>query len=356
MQSLWSDLARGIAPYVPGEQPQDRQYIKLNTNENPYPPSPKALEAVCAAADADLRLYPDPEARHMREAVAEVYGVTPEQVFVGNGSDEVLAIAFQAFFSRGSTILFPDVTYSFYPVYASLYGIGYETVPLREDFSICVEDYMRPCGGVIFPNPNAPTGRTVAQSDLCALLENKKDTPVIIDEAYTAFAGESMVSYIARYPQLVVVFTLSKSHSLAGLRGGYAIAHPSMIEAMERIKNSFNSYTLDRLALRGAAAALRDTAYTKDVCEKIVSTRTWFAKALEERGFFVVPSQANFIFARHDAHDGAKLFKAWRESGVLVRHFSQPRTAQYLRITIGTDEQMREALARLDAILSDGSV
>ena len=352
MQQLWSDLARGIVPYVPGEQPRDKKYIKLNTNENPYPPSPRALEAIAGAVNDDLRLYPDPEAKTLRETLGRVYGVDADCVFVGNGSDEVLAIAFQAFFSRGSTVLFPDITYSFYPVYADLYGICHEAVPLADDFSIDVADYMRPCGGIIFPNPNAPTGRFLPCDDIRRLLAAQPDTPVIVDEAYVAFAEESMVRDIARYPNLVVVFTLSKSHALAGLRGGYAIARPDMIEAMVRIKDSFNSYTLDRLALAGAAAAVEDTTYTRAQAQRITATRAWFSAELTGMGFTVVPSQANFVFAGRPPQGGEPLQQALREKGVLVRHFSKPRIAPFLRISIGTDEQMRVVADAIKAILS----
>jgi histidinol-phosphate aminotransferase len=347
----WNSLVKSLSPYVPGEQPQDRTFIKLNTNENPYPPSPKVIEAIKEAAAGSLRLYPDPSCRQLREAVARRYGVKPEQVFAGNGSDEVLAFAFAAFFESGGAetalpILFPDITYSFYPVYAGLWRIPCRTIPLTEDFSINIEDYCVPNGGVIFPNPNAPTGRALSLEAVLSLAhyQEKQGRVVIADEAYAAFGAESAVPRINDHPNLLTVHTLSKSASLAGLRAGFAIGHEDLIEALCRVRDSFNSYTLDRLALAGAAAAVSDISYYNDVNKKVTATRDRIAAALSAMGFTVIPSKANFIFIRSPERSGAELFAALRSRGILVRHFDKPRIADFLRVSIGTDGDMDEFL------------
>ena len=344
-------MVHGLTPYVPGEQPKLANLVKLNTNENPYGPSPKVLEAVRAEAADTLRLYPDPNSDRLRAAIAAYHGVTPAQVFVGNGSDEVLAHAFLALLKHARPILFPDITYSFYPVYCGLYEIAHRTVPLTERFEIRVDDYLVPNGGVIFPNPNAPTGRLLALAEIERLLAGNPDSVVVIDEAYIDFGGESAVGLVARHPQLLVIRTLSKSHALAGLRVGYAIGQPHLIEALVRVKDSFNSYPLDRFAQAGALASIEDHAHFESLCAKVVATRTRLVSEMESMGFEVLPSAANFIFARHPAHDGAALAAALRERSIIVRHFRNPaRIAPFLRITVGTDAQCDALLAALKAL------
>ncbi|MCP5198467.1 MAG: histidinol-phosphate transaminase [Gammaproteobacteria bacterium] len=352
MNKYWSASIRGLAPYVPGEQPKGGRVIKLNTNECPYPPSPAALEAVRAQATADLRLYPDPDGSHLKAAIAAHYGREPAEVFLGNGSDEVLAHAFLGLLKQSRPLLFPDITYSFYPVYCALYGIAYESVPLGADFQVEVDDYARPNGGIILPNPNAPTGRGLALADIERLLAAHPDVVVVVDEAYVDFGAASAVPLIARHPNLLVVQTFSKSRALAGLRVGFALGDANLVAALETVKGCFNSYPLDRVALAAAEAALRDQAWFEQTCERIVASRERLAGALAARGFEVLPSQANFLFARHPAYAGAALQAALRERGVLVRHFARPRIADFLRITIGTEDECRELVAALDAILA----
>lgn len=339
MSKFWSPFVNDLVPYVPGEQPKLTKLVKLNTNENPYGPSPKAIEAMRAAVSDDLRLYPDPNSDVLKQAVASYYGVDANRVFLGNGSDEVLAHAYNAFFRQEKPLLFPDISYSFYPVYCGLYDVDYEAVPLDEQFQIRVEDYARPNGGIIFPNPNAPTGCLLALDAVEQILKNSPDSVVIVDEAYIDFGGETAISLVDRYPNLLVTQTLSKSRSLAGLRVGLAVGHPDLIEALERVKNSFNSYPLDRMAIVGAAAAFDDREYFEHTCQRVIASREALVEQLEGKGFEVLPSAANFIFARHPQHDAAGLAAKVREQGVIVRHFKQARIAQFLRITIGTPEQ-----------------
>jgi len=339
MSKFWSPFVRDLVPYVPGEQPKLTKLVKLNTNENPYGPSPKAIEAMRAEVNDNLRLYPDPNSDLLKQSVARYYGVEANRVFLGNGSDEVLAHAYHAFFLKDKPLLFPDISYSFYPVYCGLYGVDYEMVPLDEQFQIRVEDYKRPNGGIIFPNPNAPTGCLMALEAVEQILAANPDSVVIVDEAYIDFGGETAITLVDRYPNLLVTQTLSKSRSLAGLRVGLAVGHPDLIEALERVKNSFNSYPLDRMAIVGAAAAFDDREYFEKTCQMVIDSREKLVAQLEGKGFEVLPSAANFIFARHPKHDAAGLAAKVREQGVIVRHFKQERIAQFLRITIGTPEQ-----------------
>jgi histidinol-phosphate aminotransferase len=350
MSRYWTTRVKDLEPYVPGEQPRDRTFIKLNTNENPYPPSPRALEAIRKAAGESLRLYPDPSCAEFREAAAARYGVKTEEVFAGNGSDEILAFAFAAFFENsGSPALFPDITYSFYPVYAALWGVPYRAVPLKDDFSIDPDGYAGPSGGAIFPNPNAPTGRALLLDSIAALAkaQEKNGKVLIVDEAYIDFASEpgvaSAASLTGSFPNLLIIRTLSKSACLAGLRTGLAIGDAGLVEALCRIRDSFNSYTLDRLALAGAAAALKDPAYYDEINRRVIRTRDRAAAALSALGFTVIPSQANFIFAAPpgaSGKTGAQVFAALRDRGILVRRFNKPRIENYLRISIGTDKDM----------------
>ncbi len=339
MSKFWSPFVRDLVPYVPGEQPKLTKLVKLNTNENPYGPSPKAIEAMRAEVNDNLRLYPDPNSDLLKQAVARYYGVEANRVFLGNGSDEVLAHAYNAFFKHDKPLLFPDISYSFYPVYCGLYGVEYDTVPLDEHFQIRVEDYARPNGGIIFPNPNAPTGRLLALEAVEQIIKANPDSVVIVDEAYIDFGGETAITLVDRYPNLLVTQTPSKSRSLAGLRVGLAVGHPDLIEALERVKNSFNSYPLDRIAIVGAAAAFDDRDYFDKTCKAVIASRETLVRQLKEKGFEVLPSAANFIFARHPKHDAAGLAAKVREQGVIVRHFKQSRIAQFLRISIGTPEQ-----------------
>ena len=347
MSKFWSPFVKDLVPYVPGEQPKLAKLVKLNTNENPYGPSPKAIAAMQAEVNDNLRLYPDPNSDCLKQAVADYYGVQTAQVFVGNGSDEVLAHAFHGLFQQSQPLLFPDISYSFYPVYCGLYGIDFVQVPLDEQFQIRVEDYARPNGGIIFPNPNAPTGCALALDAIERLLKANPDSVVLVDEAYIDFGGETAISLVDKYPNLLVSQTLSKSRSLAGLRVGIAVGHPDLIEALERIKNSFNSYPLDRMAIAGAAAAFEDKAYFEQTCQRVIDSRDAVVAGLETLGFEVLPSAANFVFARHPGKDAATLAAGLREQGVIVRHFKQQRIAQFLRITIGTPEQNQ---ALLDAL------
>lgn len=355
MSRFWSKVVNDLTPYVPGEQPKIANLIKLNTNENPYPPSPKALAAIRAEQGEDaarLRLYPDPNADLLKQAIGQRYAVSPQQVFVGNGSDEVLAHAFLALLKHDAPILFPDITYSFYPVYCGLYDIAYETVPLAADFSIDPADYTgRRNGGIIFPNPNAPTGRLLPLDAIARIAEANPDSVVVVDEAYIDFGGESAISLLSRFDNLLVIHTLSKSRSLAGLRVGYAIGHPALIEGLERVKNSFNSYPLDRLAIAGSVAAIEDEPYFQACCQKVIATRDTLSANLARQGFEVLPSAANFIFVRHPGHDAATLAKSLRERNIIVRHFKLPRIDQFLRITIGTDDECQALVTALAEIL-----
>jgi histidinol-phosphate aminotransferase len=340
MNRYWSKVVHGLTPYVPGEQPKLPNLVKLNTNESPYGPSRKVLDALRAEIGDALRLYPDPRSEKLCAAIARRHGLTPEQVFVGNGSDEVLAHVFLALLKHNAPVFFPDITYSFYPVYCGLYGIEYVQVPLNAIFGIDVDDYLQPNGGIIFPNPNAPTGRLVPLAEIERLLKANMSTVVVIDEAYVDFGGVSCVPLVQQYPQLLVTHTLSKSHALAGLRVGYATGHPALIEALNRVKDSFNSYPLDRFAQAGATAAMEDEAYFTAMCQKVVASKNTLVANLQALGFEVLPSAANFIFTRLPGRDGADIAAKLRERSIIVRHFrNPPRIAPFMRITVGTDEQ-----------------
>ena len=356
MSRYWSDVVKGLTPYVPGEQPKLANLVKLNTNENPYGPSPRVLEAIRAATGDSLKLYPDPNAEQLKRAIAGYHGINERNVFVGNGSDEVLAHVFLGLLKQARPILFPDITYSFYPVYCGLYQVDFETIPLADNFSIRVGDYSQPNGGIIFPNPNAPTGCMVPLADIEELLQANTESVVVIDEAYVDFGGESAIPLIDRYPNLLVVQTLSKSRSLAGLRVGFAVGHADLIEALERIKNSFNSYPLDRLAIAGAVAAFEDREYFEQARRAVIASREALITDMTALGFEVLPSSANFIFVRHPQLDAEKSALALRQRSIIVRHFRQPRIDQFLRITVGTDGQcsalitaLKEVVAELDA-------
>lgn len=351
----WSVLARNLTPYVPGEQPKHPDLVKLNTNEHPFPPSPKVAEAISATLShqADvLKRYPDPESVALRQTIADYHGLELNQVFVGNGSDEVLAHVFAAFFKKDRPLLYPDITYSFYPVYSQLFGVHAVKIPLRDDFTIHPDDYRQPCGGIIFANPNAPTGLLLDLDTIEKLLDEHRMATVVVDEAYIDFGGVSAISLIKKYDNLLVTQTTSKSRALAGLRVGMAFGNANLIEALNRVKNSFNSYPIDRLAQAGVAASYQDDDYFKTQCQTVILLREQLSSALVSRGFEVLPSAANFVFVTHPQHDAAAIASALREQGVIVRHFSHERITHHLRITIGAAEQQACLLACLDDVLS----
>lgn len=351
MSKYWSNLAKSLVPYVPGEQPRDQKYIKLNTNENPYPPSPKVLAAIRAAAQDELRLYPDPTCRELRQIVADYYDLHESQVFVGNGSDEILSFAFAAYFNPGKEILFPDITYSFYEVYANFYGLNDIQVPLDEHFQIQLDPFLQANGGIVLPNPNAPTAIAAPLDTIRSILEHNQEHVVIIDEAYIDFGGESAVPLIAEYSNLLVVHTLSKSRSLAGLRVGIAMGSEELMEGLERVKNSFNSYTLDHLALAGAIAAFQDEPYFQEMREKVIQVRDKTIGQLREIGCTVLDSKANFVYISHPNLSAKWMQEQLRAQGILVRHFLMPRTEQFLRVSIGTEEEMERFVQAYGVIL-----
>jgi histidinol-phosphate aminotransferase len=351
MSRFWSPLVHTLKPYVPGEQPVLDDLVKLNTNENPYGPSARVLAAIAAEVGDTLRLYPDPESSRLRATIAARNGVGPEQVFVGNGSDEILAHGFQALLKHDRPLLFPDITYSFYPVYCGLYGIDHREVPLDAAMQVNIEDYRQPCGAIILPNPNAPTGSALPRAAVAALAGDHPDQVVVIDEAYGDFGGESAIPLVAQFPNLLVIQTFSKSRALAGLRVGFAVGQPPLIEALERVKNSFNSYPLDRLAMAGAIAAYDDVAWFEETRDRIIASRERLAAALRALGFEVLPSAANFLFVRHSRHGGAELAAGLRRQAVLVRHFAKERIKDYLRISIGTDAQCDRLIDALRSLV-----
>ncbi|MEJ2465806.1 MAG: histidinol-phosphate transaminase [Candidatus Thiodiazotropha sp.] len=351
MSRFWSPVVKQLSPYIPGEQPKLDNLVKLNTNENPYGPSPKVIEAIQAELGDGLRLYPDPSSSKLRETVADYYGLQADQVFVGNGSDEVLAHTFLALFQQPEPLLFPDITYSFYPVYCRLYGIDYRTIPLAEDFTLWIDDYDRPNGGIIFANPNAPTGRLLSLKLIETLLKRNRNSVVVVDEAYIDFGGESAARLVADYDNLLVIQTLSKSRSLAGMRVGLALGDAALLEGIIRVKDSFNSYPMDRLALAAGIAAFNDEEYFQKSCQQVIEDREALTSQLQEMGFEVLPSAANFVFARHPQHDAAELAAKLREASIIVRHFRQPRIEQYLRITVGTPDLNERLTTALKSLL-----
>lgn len=352
MNKFWSEIVGQLEPYVPGEQPQDQQYIKLNTNESPYPPSPAVAEALAAFDCESLRRYPDPESSRLVSALAEYHGLSSNQVFVGNGSDEVLAHAFQALLQKPQAILFPDISYSFYPVYCSLYRIAFETVALDPHFGIDINDYQAGNGGIVIPNPNAPTGIALELDAIRRLLQRNHESVVIIDEAYVDFGTQSALSLIADHDNLLVVQTFSKSRSLAGLRLGAAFGHPALIEALQRVKNSFNSYPIDALASVVAIASLADDTYFQQCRQQIIASRQRLGAELANLGFEVFPSSSNFVFLRHTNRSAESIYLDLKQAGILVRYFNKPRIDNCLRITIGSDAECDSLLAALKNILS----
>lgn len=365
---LWSSKARNLSPYVPGEQPQHDNLCKLNTNENPFPPSPKVGEAIAKVLEQqadELRLYPAPESNDLRAALAQSYNLDINQVFVGNGSDEVLALVFASFFLKERPLLSPDIGYSFYPVYAQTFGVELVQIPLEEDFSIDPDAYRQPCSGIIIANPNAPTGLLLSLADIRKLASEHSNAVIVIDEAYIDFAQidegnadapVSAVSLINECDNVIVTQTFSKSRSLAGLRVGMAFGNASLIEALTRMKNSFNSYPLDKLAQAGATASVLDTEYFEQTRQQVIDLRTSLTAELTTLGYKVLPSHANFVFARPKDGDASAVASALREQGIIVRHFDKPRIAEYLRITIGTAEQNNRLIDALKALQVDASV
>lgn len=352
MSKFWSERTKGLDPYVPGEQPKNRQFIKLNTNESPYPCSPLALVAMEKEVSAELRLYPDPNADELKQTIADFYDVEKKNVFVGNGSDEVLAHAFVGLLQQPKALSYPDISYSFYPVYCNLFDIDAIAVPLNEAFAIDPKDYINADGPIIFPNPNAPTGIALSLAQIRTILDGKPDSPVIVDEAYVDFGAESAISLINEYPNLLVVQTLSKSRSLAGIRVGFAVGDAELIEGLERVKNSFNSYPLGRVEQSGATAAIKDVAYFDSCRQKTIDTREAATISLQNMGFVVLPSSANFVFAKPPSRVSAEqLYLLLKEKGVLVRYFNKPRISDYLRITIGTNDEMDVLLKHLSAMI-----
>ncbi|WP_321326680.1 histidinol-phosphate transaminase [Thiomicrorhabdus sp.] len=352
MSQFWSSLVHTLTPYVPGEQPKVSNLIKLNTNENPYPPSDSVLKVIKEVADDKLKLYPDPNADVLKQRIADYHNLQANQVFVGNGSDEVLAHAFQALLKHDKPLLFPDITYSFYPVYCGLYGIDYQQIPLTDDFAIDINDYHQECGAIIFPNPNAPTGRLLELEKIESLVKSHPNQVVVIDEAYIDFGGQSAITLVNQYPNLLVTQTLSKSRSLAGLRVGFAIGHPDLIEGLERVKNSFNSYPLDRLAIYGAVASFDDETTFQQTCKAIIGTRLELVSHLEKLGFDVIPSKANFIFATHKDFSAEDIAAKLRDKSIIVRYFNKPRIDQYLRVTIGNNKENQALCKALSDIVA----
>ena len=352
MNQYWSRRIREAVPYTPGEQPKDRTFIKLNTNECPYPPTPRAVEAIRGAAGEGLRLYPDPECLDLRTSIARREGLDVSQVFCGNGSDEILAFAFQAFFDPDREVVFPSITYSFYPVYANFFGLKYREVPMNPNFSVQVDLLCGENGGLVLANPNAPTGIAVGLDVVERVLAANPNVAVIVDEAYIDFGADSAVGLIGRYPNLLVVQTSSKSRALAGLRVGWAMGSPGLIDGLRCVRDSVNSYTVDRLAQAGAAAAVRDEDYFQAIRRRVIKTREKTEKTLKEIGFTVLPSQANFLFCSYPARSGKALLDGLRERGILVRWWNRPDIRDWLRISVGTDEEMDALVQALCEMVS----
>ncbi|MFT5115441.1 MAG: histidinol-phosphate aminotransferase [Parasphingorhabdus sp.] len=351
MNPYWSKSVHQLEPYTPGEQPRITNLVKLNTNENPYPPSQAVITAIKNAEGGCLQRYPDPSAANLKQVIADYYGLVANQVFVGNGSDEVLAHIFRGLLQHCEKILFPDISYSFYPVYCGLFSIDYEQVPLGSNFELNIEDYERPNGGIIFPNPNAPTGISLELNQIEQLLSFSPHSVVVVDEAYVDFGAESAANLIDRHDNLVVVQTLSKSRALAGLRVGFAMANSGLIDGLERVKNSFNSYPLGSLAQAGAVASIQDENWFEDNRAKVIESRDKLAKSLSGLGFDILPSKANFLFVTHPKYAANKLAVELRSRAIIVRHFDLPRIDQYLRITIGTEAQCEKLISACQKIM-----
>lgn len=351
MEKYWSDLVKQLRPYEPGEQPWMDGVLKLNTNENPFGPSPKVLSAIEGQLGNQLRLYPPPNADLLKQAIADYYGLKDSQIFLGNGSDEILAHVFNGLLKKALPLLFPDITYSFYPVFCQLYDIDFEEIPLKDDLSIDLTDYEVPNGGIIFPNPNAPTGRLLAIGEIEYLLKANRHSVVVIDEAYIDFGGQSSIGLLTDNPNLIVTQTMSKSRSMAGMRIGFALGSADLIEGLERVKNSFNSYPLGHLQIAAGISAIEDSDHFKDTCQRVIHNRAKLTIDLEELGFSVVPSAGNFVLVRHFRASALKIYGQLKNNGILVRHFNKQRLDNFLRITVGTTEQNDQLVATLASIL-----
>ncbi|MBQ44870.1 MAG: histidinol-phosphate transaminase [Porticoccaceae bacterium] len=351
MEKYWSDLVKQLRPYEPGEQPWMDGVLKLNTNENPFGPSPKVLSAIEGQLGNQLRLYPPPNADLLKQAIADYYGLKDSQIFLGNGSDEILAHVFNGLLKKALPLLFPDITYSFYPVFCQLYDIDFEEIPLKDDLSIDLTDYEVPNGGIIFPNPNAPTGRLLAIGEIEYLLKANRNSVVVIDEAYIDFGGQSSIGLLTDNPNLIVTQTMSKSRSMAGMRIGFALGSADLIEGLERVKNSFNSYPLGHLQIAAGISAIEDSDHFKDTCQRVIHNRAKLTIDLEELGFSVVPSAGNFVLVRHFRASALKIYGQLKNNGILVRHFNKQRLDNFLRITVGTTEQNDQLVAALATIL-----
>jgi histidinol-phosphate aminotransferase len=351
MEKYWSDLVKQLRPYEPGEQPWMDGVLKLNTNENPFGPSPKVLSAIEGQLGNQLRLYPPPNADLLKQAIADYYGLKDSQIFLGNGSDEILAHVFNGLLKKALPLLFPDITYNFYPVFCQLYDIDFEEIPLKDDLSIDLTDYEVPNGGIIFPNPNAPTGRLLAIGEIEYLLKANRNSVVVIDEAYIDFGGQSSIGLLTDNPNLIVTQTMSKSRSMAGMRIGFALGSADLIEGLERVKNSFNSYPLGHLQIAAGISAIEDSDYFKDTCQRVIHNRAKLTIDLEELGFSVVPSAGNFVLVRHFRASALKIYGQLKNNGILVRHFNKQRLDNFLRITVGTTEQNDQLVAALATIL-----
>ena len=347
----WENNVRKVVPYVPGEQPKEKKLIKLNTNENPYPPSPKVFEALKHIDVRQMRLYPDPTIHKLVKAIADFYQLQEEQVFVGVGSDDVLAMIFMTFFNSKEPVLFPDITYSFYDVWAQMLRIPYERIPLKDDFTIDIKDYERKNGGIIFANPNAPTGNALPLDQVEVMIQSNPDVIVVVDEAYVDFGGESALPLIEKYDNVLVVQTFSKSRSMAGMRIGYAMGNPELIKYLNAVKHSYNSYTMNQSSIILGAAAMEDKAYFEETTRKVIDTREWTKKELKKLGFSFPNSKTNFIFATHENCPAEELFHALRKEKIIVRYFKKPRIDNYLRISIGTQEEMETLIAFLKSYL-----
>ena len=351
MEKYWSDLVKQLRPYEPGEQPWMDGVLKLNTNENPFGPSPKVLSAIEGQLGNQLRLYPPPNADLLKQAIADYYGLKDSQIFLGNGSDEILAHVFNGLLKKALPLLFPDITYSFYPVFCQLYDIDFEEIPLKDDLSIDLTDYEVPNGGIIFPNPNAPTGRLLAIGEIEYLLKANRHSVVVIDEAYIDFGGQSSIGLLTDNPNLIVTQTMSKSRSMAGMRIGFALGSADLIEGLERVKNSFNSYPLGHLQIAAGISAIEDSDHFKDTCQRVIHNRAKLTIDLEELGFSVVPSAGNFVLVRHFKASALKIYGQLKNNGILVRHFNKQRLDNFLRITVGTTEQNDQLVTALATIL-----
>lgn len=348
MTRFWTDTVNRLTPYVPGEQRSGSNIIKLNTNENPYPPSPRVMSAIRAVDGHMLRRYPDPESERLRATLADYHGVQPQNVFVGNGSDEILALAFLAYFTRNDALQYPDITYSFYPVYCDLYGIASRQIALEEDYTLSLDKFEPNAGSIIFPNPNAPTAVATSLENISALLERHTEQVMLVDEAYADFGAQSAVPLIRQYPNLLISRTFSKGRSLAGMRLGVAFGDAGLIDALQRVKNSFNSYPVDVLAQAAGIASIDDESYYKETIGKILETRRWSVAELEKRGFEVLPTSANFVFARPVQQSAEDLFATLSEAGILVRYWNKPRLQDWMRISIGTPADMKALMACID--------